>query len=178
MRRIRSQTMWSLSGNAEACYATNGVPTITTVAWCPVRGDLSLSCADSSTLSKVWAAWFCSWIAPSITLLPIMRSSKDGMTSTSMMASQLLGGFSAYRVRMVSESSDLPASTTSMSSSTLTESSGATGSVLSSTSSANVAGAGVHWAALPMGIQQLRVCSLQPSCSPNPSKNSLCSSRV
>ncbi len=37
-----------------------GVPTITTVTCCPVRGDGSLSRADSSALSEVWITWFCS----------------------------------------------------------------------------------------------------------------------
>jgi hypothetical protein len=103
------------SGYVEACHDTRGVSTITTVTCCPVRGDVSLSCAGPSGLAGVWATLFCTWIPPSSTSLSLTLSSDSGITSTKLVAFASPGGLNAYGVRMVYESSDLAVLSTSSS---------------------------------------------------------------
>jgi hypothetical protein len=105
------------TGYAEACHDTRGVSTITTVTCCPVRGDVSLSCVDASTLWGDWSTLFCTWIAPSTTSISVTLSSENGITSTNLVTFQAPAGFNAYGVRMVYESSDLAALSTESSSS-------------------------------------------------------------
>lgn len=101
------------SGYISACHDTKGVSTITTVTCCPVRGQVSLSCIDTTSLAGVFSTLFCSWIAPSTISIPVTLSSNGGTTSTSLVTFASPAGFNAYGVRMVYESSDLAALSTS-----------------------------------------------------------------
>jgi hypothetical protein len=142
------------SGYVEACHDTKGVSTITTVTCCPVRGEVSLSCVDTASLAGVFSTLFCSWIAPSTTSIPVTLSSNGGTTSTSLVTFASPAGFNAYGVRMVYESSDLaalststpksnPASTTQSTTSTIptTSSASPTGSASKGTSAGTIAAA-------------------------------------
>lgn len=114
------------SGYVSACHDTRGVASITTVTCCPVHSDITLSCAGHS-LSDLWSTLFCTWIAPSSTVIDITASS-NGITSTSAATLVSPGGLNAYGVRMVYESTDLPSSTSSKASSQSTNSGKATSS--------------------------------------------------
>lgn len=106
------------SGYVTACNDNAGVSSITTVTCCPYREDITLGCVTPSTLSSVWETLFCTWIAPKSGAEVQVTVSKDGTTSTQKMTMSSPGGINAYGVRMVYESSDLAAATTTSGQST------------------------------------------------------------
>ncbi|ROW04758.1 hypothetical protein VMCG_04830 [Cytospora schulzeri] len=107
------------SGYATACNDNAGVSSITTVTCCPYRGDITLGCVTPTTLSGVWEALFCTWIAPETGIsVQITISNDAGTTSTEKTTMTSPDGINAFGVRMVYENSDLSAVATTTSEST------------------------------------------------------------
>jgi hypothetical protein len=95
------------SGYWTACHDTAGFSSITTVVCCPIRGDITLSCAGKS-VKDLWESLQCTWIAPRETgTVVTVTKSDDGRTSTVTAQLTSPGGINAYGIRMVYQSSDL-----------------------------------------------------------------------
>jgi hypothetical protein len=98
------------SGYWSACHDTTGVSSISTVTCCPQRDDIVLQCVNVSTLHDVWTSLFCTWQAPETgTSLPVTYI-YGGVTSTGIEEFASSNGVNAFGIRMVYETSDLPAS--------------------------------------------------------------------
>lgn len=107
------------SGYATACNDNAGVSSITTVTCCPYRDEITLGCVTPTTLSGVWEALFCTYIAPETGVTVQITVSNDaGTTSTEKTTMVSPDGINAFGVRMVYESSDLSAAATTTSDST------------------------------------------------------------
>ncbi|KAL2021883.1 hypothetical protein VTK56DRAFT_6478 [Thermocarpiscus australiensis] len=115
------------SGYYTACHDTIGVSSITTVTCCPIRGSITLSCADATALSNVWATLFCTWMAPPDGAPVTLTLSDRGTTSTAVTTMTSPEGLNAYGVRMVYESTDVATTTTTAGSSTSTMQTGGVG---------------------------------------------------
>lgn len=92
-----------------ACHDTAAAAAVTTVLCCPVRGDITLSCAGRS-LRPLWESLQCTWEAPRSPGVPVtVTRSGDGRTSTVTLALARPEGINAYGIRMVFQSSDVVA---------------------------------------------------------------------
>lgn len=104
------------SGYVTACHDTTGVSSITTVTCCPFRGDMTLSCVPSPwTLQQIWSTLFCTWTPPADGTSLDVTLSSNGVTSTTAVSFSGAEGFNALGVRMVYQTSDLVAASSSTS---------------------------------------------------------------
>lgn len=126
------------SGYATACNDNAGVSSITTVTCCPYRDEITLGCVTPTTLSGVWEALFCTYIAPETGVTVQITISNDaGTTSTEKTTMVSPDGINAFGIRMVYENSDLSsaaATATTTDSSDLTSRTAGTSGTAKSTS--------------------------------------------
>ena len=98
-----------------SCSRNDGVRSITTVTCCPVRGEFTMSCVDdAATLKGTFSNLFCTWIAGPQTVVLATVTDAAGKVATTGVTMAGKEGFNAYGVRMVYQSTDMAALSTTL----------------------------------------------------------------